>query len=612
MSRQTLGSVLLGAFFLGAAPSAPALDPDVGAHLDGPAELAPLPAPLQSVRDQDRGALEVLALYQEPLRTALLEVTRHPQTLVALERAQAETRGSFRALLEPLAEEERDQIWELVRDPALIEALAGASEPTPREIEELTREHPDEIRAAALAASRDHPDLLREIERLQAGFETQFEALLRDLDEAGEAAFRTALAHPELLEILSAHMHLSVLLGEAYERDPQGLERVLASLANEVAARTASAREDWIDALEQDPEARDEFEQAAETYAEAEGIDYAEETHSREEPRVALLVYPYPYWFGFPGGYYGFYYGFYPYAGYWWYPYYPHHHHHHFGFYYGPRHRTVVYGFPSHCFLRWYYGSGSHHEHYSHLSRHFTRHRGTHRYSHDRVNHHVERWQRASRPREQRWRDRGPRVARLRESGRPARELGERARERLRSRHGWLWLLEDRRGERSSGRVRESEPGARHERRSSGRQVREERRRDRSASGARKAEPSARERPRAQERKRHSLKKQKPHREARDRPARPAPRRSVKSDAGRAPRSNGKHAIGSREKSRRQISRPSGGRSARAMARRLDVPSHHRAAGELQRRNPLGHGRSGLAKRGGGRPRAKRSGNRDR
>ena len=104
MSRQALGSLFLGALLLSAAPSARALDPDAGEHLDAAMEFAPLPAPLQPVRDEDRGALEVLALYQEPLRTVLLEVTRHPQTLVALERAQAETRGSFRALIEPLAD----------------------------------------------------------------------------------------------------------------------------------------------------------------------------------------------------------------------------------------------------------------------------------------------------------------------------------------------------------------------------------------------------------------------------------------------------------------------------------------------------------------------------
>jgi hypothetical protein len=347
---------------------------------------------------------------------------------------------------------------------------------------------------------------------------------------------------------------------------------------------------------------------------------------------VALLVYPYPYWFGFPGAYYGFYYGFYPYAGYWWYPYYPHHH---FGFYYGPRHRTVVYGFPSHYFLRWYFGSGSHHEHYPHLSRRLTRHRGAHRTSHDRVSHHVERWQRASRPREQRLRGGGPRVARLRESGRPTRATWERARERPESRHGWSWLLEDRRRvreaepsarreSRSSGRraredrdrsgsgTREAEPSVRRESRSSGRRVRDDRARDRSSRRTRAAEPSARERPRAQERKRPSANKQKPRRDARDRLGQPTRRHSAKPNAGRAPRANGKHGIGSREKSRRQVSRPSGGRSARAMAPRLEAPSHQRAARGLKRQNPIGHGRPGLAKRGGARPRAKGPGSRDR
>jgi hypothetical protein len=593
MSRRILGSVLLSLLFTGAAPLARALDPDAVAPLDAAAELAPLPGPLQAVRDEDRGALEVLALYQEPLRTALLEVARRPQTLIALERLQGETRKGFRELIEPLPEEERDQLWELVRYPALVESLAGAEGKTPREIEELAREHPEEIRAAALAVSRDHPDLLREIQRLQAGFEAEFETLVRGLDEDGQAAFRAALAHPELLEILSAHMHLSVLLGGAWERDPQGLERALASLANEVAARTASAREDWIRSLEGDPEARAEFEQAAEAYAEAEEIDYADETRTREETRVALLVYPYPYWFGFPGAYYGFYYGFYPYAGYWWYPY----HHHHFGFYYGPRHRIVVYGFPSHYFLSWYFGSGSHHEHYPHLSRHFARHRGIHRYSHDRVSHHVERWERGSRPRQDRLWDRGPRVARLREAGPLARTTRQRARERPESRSIWRWLRQDPGRDRSSRSAREAAPSARPESRSSGRRVRQDRGRDRSSHSAREAAPSARPESRSSGRR------------VRQDRGRDHSSHSAKRDAGRAPRASERRGVGSRERPRAQATRPSRGRSARAMAPHLDTSSRQRG---VQRQGSPGHGRSKLTGRGGPRPRAKGPGGRGR
>ena len=63
---------------------------------------------------------------------------------------------------------------------------------------------------------------------------------MHGLDAEGGAAFRTALAHPEMLEILTAHMHLSVLLGEIYGRDPQGLERALTSLANDVAGSSGN------------------------------------------------------------------------------------------------------------------------------------------------------------------------------------------------------------------------------------------------------------------------------------------------------------------------------------------------------------------------------------
>ncbi|HEY5657575.1 MAG TPA: hypothetical protein VIY27_07270 [Myxococcota bacterium] len=531
MSLKILGCLSLGLLLATVVPPALALDPETPAYAGESEPLPALPTALQTVRDEDRGALEVLSLYQDPLRAALLEVARRPQALIALESAQAETRKAFQELIAPLPEQERAQIWELVRYPELIEALVEAKPKGQREVDELTREHPEEIRDAARFASREHSALLLEIHRLQSGFEASFEALVHGLDAEGGAAFRTALAHPEMLEILTAHMHLSVLLGEIYGRDPQGLERALTSLANDVAGRTASAREDWIRSLEEDPEAQAELEQAAEAYAEAEGIDYAEETGSRGDTRLALVVSPYPYWFGFPGAYFGFSYGFYPYAGYWWYPY-PYAHHHHFGFYYGPRHRVVVYGFPSHFFLSWYFGAGAPHERYPHLSGHFGRHRVAHHYSHDRVSHHVERWGRLSQPREERMRGGESRVASLREFGRQRRAGRTQAYGRPENPRRWDWLLGAGDRSRSERRVRDAElndlgardradrsfdrprdrtRGARPDVRERTDRTRRERsisgdrRRDSSDRQARRAEPNPR--PRAREHNRPSFEK---------------------------------------------------------------------------------------------------------
>ncbi|MDH5566665.1 MAG: hypothetical protein OEY15_08380, partial [Myxococcales bacterium] len=151
----------IGLLLLTAPPAATALDPSAGSPREDTAELAPLSGPLQVVRDEERDALEALALYQEPLRTAILEVSRHPQALVGLERIQTRTRQAFLTRIETLPETTQDQVWELVRFPSLVSALAAAEDRSSAELEALARGYPQEARAAATRLGAERHELVR-------------------------------------------------------------------------------------------------------------------------------------------------------------------------------------------------------------------------------------------------------------------------------------------------------------------------------------------------------------------------------------------------------------------------------------------------------------------
>ena len=106
--------------------------------------------------------------------------------------------------------------------------MTAAPPPTAREIEALTREHPEEIRAAALAASRDHPDLLREIARLQADFEAEFDNAFmfvrRDAARGLHARYGGALH--QLMEDSGVLRYTSPALEAVLDRDTLDLVEV--------------------------------------------------------------------------------------------------------------------------------------------------------------------------------------------------------------------------------------------------------------------------------------------------------------------------------------------------------------------------------------------------
>jgi hypothetical protein len=224
------------------------------------------------------------------------------------------------------------------------------------------------MKETIVEAGRNDYEVVVQIHELDQETHQAFEELIGVYPPDTQQAFRDVLALPELMTILTAHLRLTVRLGEAYERDPEAAKSRFAELNLEVARKQARARDEWAKELESDPKLREEFEESTTAYAEEHGYD----TDDRPDYAASsVYVYPYPYWYGYPfwlaAGYYS-----YPvwYSHYFWYPY-PYWAS--FGFYYGSHHNLVVYSIPSYFYLSWHSG-------YRH---------GNHRYLSDRFEHHF-------------------------------------------------------------------------------------------------------------------------------------------------------------------------------------------------------------------------------
>ncbi len=340
----------------------------VGPH-DGLALTAP--TVFESVKSEDRLALEALALYPEDVRHAILEVAQHSQGLVGIDEIRSGSERDFQTLLEDSSREDQEMFWELVRHPGLVaEIVEGGrgGRGSRATLERIAARHPEEVRPLILEAGKRHYDLLVEIFQLDRETDRAFEALIEAYPPHLQAAFRRLLELPEVLTILNARLRLAVWLGAEYERDPRKTEARFADLNLEVARKQATEREEWERALEEDPSLREEFEESSASYAREHGYDADwRPTYSA----FSLHIYPYPYWFGYPiwlaVGY------SYPvwYSHYLWYPY-PYWAH--TGFYYSSHQQLAVFAAPSFFFLSWHAGHQHQQGHHRRVSDHFTDH----------------------------------------------------------------------------------------------------------------------------------------------------------------------------------------------------------------------------------------------
>jgi hypothetical protein len=340
--------------------------------------------PLDAVDEDDREALEAFAVYPEDVRDQALEVATEPGVLVELQDLQDDSQKTFRDLLDPYAQSDQEQLFELSRYPDLVEAIARGGPKSRGELERIAADYPEEARAAAVRQGGEHHRVVSRMHALLEDFDHRFAQLIEDLSPSKQRAFQAMLRTPELLSLMSEHTQMTVLLGDAFERDPADVREALADLNLEVARRNTEEADDWKRTVDSDPDLRRDYDSAAADYRRDTGYD-------AYQPRtvVNVSVNPYPYWFGYPWWYPVSYTYYDPW--YWWYP---RRIWGHCGYSYGPR--VVFYGgpiwrpyYPSYHFTSWYFSFGHHHHHYPYLSdryvsfydRPFYGHRGGHHHA---------------------------------------------------------------------------------------------------------------------------------------------------------------------------------------------------------------------------------------
>jgi hypothetical protein len=330
-----------------------------------------VPEAARELADDDQQALEHIASQPEPLRRAALDAAMYPDTLVELQLLQARSSAAFQERLKHLGREEQEALWEIARQPGLLEALADAP-PSRAAFEDIAATHPAIDADAILRMGQEQRELLIELRAIGTSAEEDFEELVSGLTDETQQAYRRLVEHPELLTLLATHVRLAVQLGNDYRADPEATLARLARLSDEVAQREVEAEDAWTDAISEDPAALADLEESARAYAAEDGYAYDEVTDPSIQTQVHVALHPYPYWYGYPSWYAH-------HLGPWghWYP-----RPLHFGFYYQPHHHGLVFfGLPAFHYVNWYanrwYGHRSHYRrraYHGHLYRHVERH----------------------------------------------------------------------------------------------------------------------------------------------------------------------------------------------------------------------------------------------
>ena len=355
----------------------------------------------KTLNTEDSTALVTIANYPDSLRTDILVACREPSFLVKTELLQKNSSQSFRTIVENYSKEDQKNLWDLTRYPNLISEIVISKIKTKEDIKTIANKYPKEIQPAILKYSEKYYNTIVAINNLYINTNLEYEKIIASYPIENIKSYRKLINHPDILNVLSTNMHLSVILGNMYSTDQKHILNMLDSIKIKQDIQIEKEKKEWKEGLEKNPEAEKEMEQVAREYINKEtNIDlndddvYSNSTSNKNvdiittnAPLLNATISPYPYWFGYP---------------YWYeYPYwYPYPYWYNFGFYWGSS--GIVYvGLPSPYFMNWYFFNPHHHFYYSNFSDYCIGHHYNHyepRFQRTDFNSEIHRWEKANEP----------------------------------------------------------------------------------------------------------------------------------------------------------------------------------------------------------------------
>jgi len=307
---------------------------------------------------ESQQAVDAIAMYPRETRKVIFEASEYPEIITKLDEMQKKSQGTFAALISTFSKEEQEKIWNLTRYDFLISDLAANPKKTKEEINTLLLNYPQEIHKTAIEEQKKNYKLLGQIDKMNKTYESDFELLLNSYPPSAINAFQKLIKMPEVLGILNDNMKYTVIVGNYYKKNPERILHKTDSLNLVLTQKNTQEAYDWKQSMNEDPQAKKEYVQAAQEYAQENGYQADVYNTPMTEFDTNYNSNPYNCWFGYPT----------------WYPdnsWNPNPYWYDWGFYLGSDRQPVFIGLPSSYFMDWYFYSPEHISKFAELSNHY-------------------------------------------------------------------------------------------------------------------------------------------------------------------------------------------------------------------------------------------------
>lgn len=252
--------------------------------------------------ETDKGLQVSIAGYDADVRQAILVASQYPAVLSEMQQTKTNTQNSFHFLINDFSQKKQGWFYELSRFPELTHTLASLPRGKSRdEINALLPNQDETLTKAAWRLYKHHQQDVQQLDQLYQQAEADFQKNTASLDANTQAAFRTLAKFPDVLVLLTDNITLTSQLGQQYASNKEAFAQQLAAKHDSLVIQNQAQIAAYQKALAQNPQAKQELNQAARDFARSNG--YILPNGQVVYGNGYGYANPYSYWFGYPTWY---------------------------------------------------------------------------------------------------------------------------------------------------------------------------------------------------------------------------------------------------------------------------------------------------------------------
>ncbi len=187
--------------------------------------------------------VETLSLYPESVLNSVFEVAGQPGLLVKAADISQKLRNQLGSFVAQFPASDQKELWSILQYPKMVDDLVAGGVKSPDRLTRVLSRYPAGFRLPVFRLYNRAYPILYKARQLNQEIYRDLMALIQNYPAGTQEAFKKMVRFPEVLQLLDENLDLTILLGDAWKKNPGWLQSKMKDIRLKAARENAKSKD---------------------------------------------------------------------------------------------------------------------------------------------------------------------------------------------------------------------------------------------------------------------------------------------------------------------------------------------------------------------------------